>query len=292
MLRRILIAGIFLLLGTAGLTYGQTGTVQGTVVDAEDDSPLPGVNVLLEGTTTGTSTNVEGAFSIEVPAGEHTLMARFVGYETSSREIAVSAGETVDVAFRLQQEALGLDEIVVTGTAGESRKRELGHTIDQVDAQDVVSPPTDFSNLVQGRVSGASVLSSGGSAGAGSQIRLRGNVSVSQSNQPIVYVDGMRMRSDGYPRNQAELIGQDLRGVNSAASPIDDINPADIDRIEIIKGAAAATLYGSEAASGVIQIFTKKGAPEEAQWTLRIDNGVDWIQEFGAADAPYLNMKP
>ena len=111
-------------------------------------------------------------------------------------------------------------------------------------------------------------------------IRLRGNVSVAMSNQPLIYVDGVRLRSDGYQRN-VPITGSDLRSGNDIASPMNDINPNDIERIEIIKGAAAATLYGTEAAAGVIQIFTRSGRAGKPQWTLQTDQGFVHSLPFG-----------
>ena len=111
-------------------------------------------------------------------------------------------------------------------------------------------------------------------------IRLRGNVSVAMSNQPLIYVDGVRIRSDGYQRNVPPT-GSDLRSGNDVASPLNDINPNDIERVEIIKGAAAATLYGTEAAAGVIQIFTKSGRTGTPQWTIQVDQGFVHALPFG-----------
>ena len=117
-------------------------------------------------------------------------------------------------------------------------------------------------------------MQSAGVIGAGSSIRLRGNTSVALSNQPLVYVDGVRVRSDEYPKNVPAAGGQNLRSSHVNASPIDDINPDDIERVEVLKGAAASTLYGTEAAAGVIQIFTKRGAAGNAQWTAQVNQGV------------------
>jgi TonB-dependent starch-binding outer membrane protein SusC len=123
-------------------------------------------------------------------------------------------------------------------------------------------------------------MQSSAMAGSGSMIRLRGNVRVAMSNQPLIYVDGVRLRSDGYQRNVPPS-GSDLRSGNDIASPLNDINPADIERVEIIKGAAAATLYGTEAAAGVIQIFTKSGHSGRPVWTFDGDQGFSRALSFG-----------
>ena len=180
------------------------------------------------------------------------------------------------------------------GETVEARFRELGNTVSQIDlSRQVKDPPASMDQLLQGRAAGVTVMQSTGSAGAGAQIRLRGAVSVSQSNQPIIYIDGIRVRSDGYRRNRPAA-GTDFEGrsTNIQSSPLNDLNPADIERIEIIKGAAASTLYGTEAAAGVIQIFTKKGSRGDPRWTLQVDQGFAKLMPFGTDWNPYLNFTP
>ena len=185
--------------------------------------------------------------------------------------------------------------MVVTGTGGEATKRELGNSITAINvAASVKEVPTDVDQLLQARTAGLTVMQSGAAAGSGAQIRLRGMVSVNQSNQPIVYIDGVRVRNEGYVRSappaSADFTG---RGTNMQSSPLDDVNPNDIDHIEILKGAAAATLYGTEASAGVIQIFTKKGARgQKPRWNLEVDQGQAIARPFGTPWNPYLNLKP
>src|SRR5439155_229589 len=119
-----------------------------------------------------------------------------------------------------------------------------------------------------------------GSTGAGSSIRLRGNTSVALSNQPLIYIDGVRVRSDEYPKNVPPA-GSNLRSTNYYASPLNDINPDDIERIEVLKGAAATTLYGTEAAAGVIQIFTKRGSIGAPSWDFETTQGFNRERPFG-----------
>jgi TonB-dependent SusC/RagA subfamily outer membrane receptor len=142
----------------------------------------------------------------------------------------------------------------------------------------------NVSAVLQGTIPGASIQQSGGSAGAGASIRLRGLASVSLSNQPLIYVDGVRIRSDQYPKNNpCGTCGgsSDLRGSNVFASPLNDIDPNDIERVEVIKGAAASTLYGTEAAAGVIQVFTKKGQQGAASWSFATTQGFNRERPFG-----------
>src|SRR5690606_4990073 len=132
--------------------------------------------------------------------------------------------------------ALSLDAVVVTGTAGQARRREVGNTITQVQMSEVVEPVGNVESLLQGRAAGVNVTMASGQAGDGAKIRLRGNVSAALSNQPLIYVDGVRVRSDGYP-NVNPITGGQQYGTFTASSPLNDINPNDIERIEIIKGA-------------------------------------------------------
>jgi TonB-dependent starch-binding outer membrane protein SusC len=137
---------------------------------------------------------------------------------------------------------------------------------------------------------GVTVTPAGATLGAGAQIRLRGNVSPWLSNQPLVYIDGVRQSSDSYTSQLIEGGPTHLQG--PPASPLNDINPRDIARIEVIKGAAATTLYGSEAASGVIQIFTKRGREGSPVFTYQADNLLTRVRPFGSEARPFLNMDP
>ena len=138
--------------------------------------------------------------------------------------------------------------------------------------------------------SGVSVAGGTGNSGAGAAIRLRGTTSVALTNQPLIYVDGVRTRSDEYPRNGI-FSGTTQRGANANGGPLNDINPEDIERIEIVKGAAAATLYGTDAAAGVIQIFTKRGAQGAAKWNVQLNTGIAKLQKFGTDSVPLLDRK-
>ncbi len=264
-----------------------TGSIRGTVHSAGANNPLANAQVTLAGTRLGALSRDDGSFVINaVPAGARRVQVHLIGYSASEKSVSVTAGQTARVDFALAPAAVSLDEVVVTGTAGQARKREVGNSIAAVDIVKAPEPPTTVSSLLQGRVTGASVELSGGSAGAGSSIRLRGNSSVALSNQPLVYIDGVRVRSDEYPKNMpAGGASPSLRGPNVYASPLNDIDPSDIERVEVIKGAAATTLYGTEAAAGVIQIFTKKGQAGRATWTFETAQGFNHERPFGLDDS-------
>ena len=264
-----------------------TGSITGEILSRTNQA-LSEVQVFIVGTQMGGLTGANGRFVIRnVPAGAHQLRAMRIGYETVTQSVTVTAGQSSAVNFQLSEQALGLDEIVVTGTAGAARRREVGNSIVQIQASQLAAPPPNVDQMLQATSPGLLVSAGNGSSGSGAQIRLRGSVSVSQSNQPIVYIDGVRVRSEPYARNQSpnEIAG---RGGNVTASPLSDINPSDIERIEVIKGSAASTLYGTEAAAGVIQIFTKRGSQGAPRWNLQIDQGFNKLMPF----APDVDVRP
>lgn len=276
-----LLAGAALALPPA-VQAQDTGTVTGSVTDATSARALGSVQVHLMGTGLGTLTRDNGRYIIlNVPAGTYTLRAERIGFGTEEAEVVVTGGGTVQHDFVIQAQALGLDEIVVTGTAGAARRREIGNTVSQLNvAQDVVEPPTNVDALLQARVPGMSITQSSASSGGGAMIRLRGNVSMTQSNQPLIYVDGVRVRSEGFAKN-VPPVGYSGRSNNDVSSPLNSINPQDIERVEVIKGAAATTLYGTEASAGVIQIFTRRGNVGGARWTGQVEQGVSRNLTFG-----------
>ena len=270
----------------------QTGTIEGRVTTASSGDPVQGARVALVGTNVGTQTDDDGRFVLlNVPVGTRRLQVLLIGYAMGTLQIRVRPGVVTPATIELNTSVLRLDEIVVTGTAGQARRRQIGNSIAQIDVGDIADPPQNVNQMLQGRAPGVQVYQTTGMAGSGSQIRLRGAVSVSQSNQPLLYIDGVRVRSGGYRRNRPP-VGFTGRSGNIEASPLDDINPADIERIEIIKGAAASTLYGTEAAAGVIQIFTKRGREGRPRWTVQMDQGLANTRPFGTDENPFLNLKP
>jgi TonB-dependent SusC/RagA subfamily outer membrane receptor len=270
---------------------GGTGTIRGKVTNAAGQ-PLPNAQVFVVGTPTGAQTGADGGYTIgRVAAGTVTVRARLIGYEASERSVVVADGAVAAADFRLTPSAVSLDQVVVTGTAGSARKREVGNSIGQVSVASLPEVPTNVSNLLAGRVAGVNISGGLGNAGSGSAIRLRGATSMALSNQPLIYVDGVRTRSDEYPRNGI-FQGATQRGANAYGSPLNDINPDDIERIEVVKGAAATTLFGTDAAAGVIQIFTKRGSQGAPKWTTQLNSGFSRLQQFGTDAVPLIYMDP
>ena len=266
---RFILSSMVLAILIPGLALAQTGTIKGKVVDANTGDPLPGANVLVQGMEVGAATDVDGTYRITgVPAGTHSVVARFIGYKTSIQRVTVGGGQTVELNFELQETVLQLDEIVVTGAGVASEKKRLGNTVATINTAALEEAPiTNLSEMLQAREAGVSILTSGGLVGEGARIRIRGTSSLSQSNEPIVYIDGIRVDNAG------GFAGTFYTGGGGSPSRLDDINPDAIERIEILKGAAAATLYGTQASSGIIQIFTKKGHFGKPRFTLEIEQG-------------------
>ncbi|MQA92408.1 MAG: TonB-dependent receptor plug domain-containing protein [Gemmatimonas sp.] len=270
-------------MGSGSVEAQETGTVRGRVVAESTLRPLIGAQVSISEVGRGALTNQNGEFLlVGVPAGEHVVAAQMIGYGTLEQSTTVSNGEAAQLDFSLSQEALALDEVVVTGQVGQARRREVGNAITQLRTAEIIEPIQTAENLLQGRAPGVRVTFTDASVGAGAAIRLRGNVSATQSNQPLIYIDGVRQPGDAYRSG----------GNTKAAGPLADINPNDIDRVEVIKGAAAATLYGSEAAAGVIQIFTKRGTSGEPRFSYQTDQSVAWVRDWGSEQRPRLNMDP
>jgi TonB-linked SusC/RagA family outer membrane protein len=281
--RNFAIALAFMVFGAVGVTAQNTGTVTGLVRDATTLAPLAGAQVAVEGTGVGGLVNNVGRFLLlNVPAGTQTVNVTMIGYAAGSMTVSVTAGGTATLDFEIREQALALEGVIVTGTAGQARRREVGNSIESVSASDIaVAAITDVSNVLQGRAAGVSISGTDGQVGSGSEIRIRGNSSISQSNRPLIYVDGVRMENDA-------LMSADEGAAGTMA--IDGINPNDIDRIEIVKGPAATTLYGTEAAGGVIQIFTKRGSAGAPAWTVTVDQGMQRMGHQGPQTA--ADVKP
>ncbi|MBN1349355.1 SusC/RagA family TonB-linked outer membrane protein [candidate division KSB1 bacterium] len=234
------------------------GTVKGKVIDETTDDPLSYAQVQIVGTHLGSITDFDGRFSIDkVPPGKYEVIARFIGYKSQTHEVRINAGETSELNFSLVITAIAMDAIVVTGTAGETERKAVGNTVATVSMAEIGDMPVaSVSEVLKGRAPGVVAIPSSGQAGAGTALRVRGMTSISMSNEPIIYVDGVRIDNFNYP-DVIDKIYDDTGGQES--SRLNDVSPSDIERVEVIKGAAATTLYGTEASNGVIQIFTKRG---------------------------------
>jgi TonB-linked SusC/RagA family outer membrane protein len=257
-----------LVTGVSQTAQAQQGTMTGTVTDQATGDPLETARVVLIGTTRIESTGRDGRYTFRgVAPGTYGVRVLRLGYRPETDSASVAADESVTLDFALTPAPVQLDEIVTTATGQQSRL-EIGNSIATIAASQVAeeAPITEFGNLLSGRAAGVQVLKSSGATGTGTKIRIRGSNSVSLSNEPLYYIDGVRMdaTADGYAYN---IGGQ-------STSRINDLNPDDIENIEIVKGPSAATLYGIQAANGVVLITTKRGAPGRARWNAFVEQGV------------------
>ena len=257
------------------IIVAQVGQLSG-VVSSESAEGLAGANVLLEGTSYGTAANVMGEYYIgNLPEGTYVVTVTYVGYANESQEVAIVAGEESEADFTLKTSAINLDQVVVTGTGAPAKRKALGQTINSISSEDLNSGSVQtVTDALQGRIPGLVGANMGGQGGA-SRIRLRGTVSLTQRNQPLIYIDGVRI--DNSMTDNASI----------STSRLNDIDPNNIDRIEVIKGAAAATLFGTEASSGVIQIFTKRGTISAPSYSFRTNQKIAKIDAKNRVDDNY-----
>lgn len=251
----------FLLMLTASLVlttsvFAQERTVSGKVTSAEDGSALPGVNVVLKGTTTGTVTDVEGNYKISVPSDGGTLVFSFIGLTTS--EIGIGSRSTVDV--QMAADFTQLSEIVVTGY-GTQEKKSLTGSIASLKG-DVLKnlPVQSVDRGIQGRMAGVQISSASGSPGGALNVRVRGIGSISASNDPLWIVDGVQMGRFG-------------GSTQGSSNPLASINPNDIESVDVLKDAASAAIYGAQAANGVVVVTTKKGKKGKSNLEVSLQTG-------------------
>lgn len=238
----------------------QQGTIAGRVVDAASGQPVPAVQISVVGTALGAQTNAAGQYTIRgVRPGTAQVRTLRVGFAEQRQAVAVAAGQTATLDVQVRAVAVALDPVVTTAT-GQQRRVEVGNAIAQVDAAQVVAtrPVANLGDLLAARAPGVQVLP-GVQTGAGTRVRIRGTSSVSLTNNPIYVIDGIRMESG--TGSTAVSVG------GTTPSRVGDLNPEEIANIEIVKGPSAATLYGTDAANGVIVITTKRGTAGRPQWT-------------------------
>ncbi len=260
------------------------GRIQGTVVSAATQIPVAGARVSIPGTRLGTVTNDRGHYEIlNLSPGSYSVRVQIIGYSLTTGTTTVQAGQAATLNFALNESAVTLDEIVVTGTAAEVRKKEVGNSTESITMRDVqVAPLVNSQDMLVGRAPGVTVMESSGQPGSGGTIKIRGVNTVSQSIQPLIYVDGVRIVND------VHSVGGN--GGRTAVNPLQDINVDDIDHVEVIKGAAATTLYGTEASGGVLQIFTKRGSAGAPVWNLEVSGGGTFAPRLGKGDPTQFYM--
>ena len=267
-----------LLGGAVPIAAQQTGTIQGTVTANATGRTLGGARIQVVGTTYTGSTLANGTFVIrDVRAGTYTVRASIIGYSSQETSVTLAAGQTVDLDFVMNRAAISLDEIVVTGTAGAQERRVIGNSVSRVQVGEELedAPIQNATQLLTARTPGLTLMTNSGQVGASSNIRIRGAGSLNGGYAPVFYVDGIRIESGTV----------EAASTYQGGTALDFLNPDDIESIEVIKGPAAATLYGADAANGVVQIITKKGrrGQQSTQWTTSLEFGQnEWRESVGA----------
>jgi TonB-linked SusC/RagA family outer membrane protein len=262
-LAKLLFLLLFACFGFAPGAYAQTGSLSGKVTDSKNEG-IPGATVLVEGSTLGSSSNVDGTYSIQnVPAGPHTLVISFVGYNTVRRPVTVTAGQNTEVSAGLTENTTQLSEAVVVGY-GTQRRQDVTGSVATVDSKQFVQGQvTNSDQLIQGKVAGVSITTSGGAPGAPSTVRIRGNSSLNANSDPLYVIDGVPV---------------DKGSINGASNPLSLINPSDIETFTVLKDASATAIYGNRASGGVILITTKKGLKgEKLRVELNSQTGVSTV---------------
>jgi TonB-linked SusC/RagA family outer membrane protein len=278
----IVAATVGLLAASPGATAAaQTATIAGRVTDARSAQAVAGATIGVAGTALAATAGDDGRYRIDnVPTGRHTLTARRIGYSLARQSVTVASGQPATIDFALQPTAVSLDAVVVTGTAAGEQLRSIGNAVSTINAAEALSLSSapDIGTLLNGRSPGVVLASNSGRVGTGPAILIRGRSSIGLGNSPLLYINGTRI-------NNAVGVGPSVTGGFSSQNSqvggrLNDIPPEDIERIEIIKGPAAATIYGTEASSGVIHIITKRGvAAPRPQVGLQVQQGAIWFRD-------------
>src|SRR5438067_6377727 len=258
-------------LPVAPALFAQGGSIAGVVVSRSSGAPIGDVQVTVTGTPERAFTDARGRFRFDDLAGTTVvLQVRRIGLRGVTD--TVNVGDT-NLRVALEQKVLELSQVVVTGTSSATEIGRVGNAVSRINAADLTqkAPIDGVQDLLNARAAGVVIQRATGAVGSGSRIRIRGASSFSLSNQPLMYVDGVRVDADPAtgPANQA--FG------SSSISRYNDFNPDDIESIEIVKGPAATTLYGTEASGGVMQIITKQGTPGPARWNLTLRQGANFL---------------
>jgi TonB-linked SusC/RagA family outer membrane protein len=253
----------------------QVGSVSGRVSEAPSGQPVPGVQIVVSGTSLGSVTDDSGQYRIVgIPAGRHSISARRLGYAPMTKQLVVADESSRTLDFVLMHNATLLEEVVTTVT-GAQRRAEVGNSIASLRADSIVreAPISNISDLLASRVPGAVVSAQNGLTGTVSPIRIRGLGSFTLQNDPIVIVDGIRIESSAS--------GQGTGGNSNGSARLGDLDLGEVESVEVVKGPSAATLYGTNAANGVVVIRTKHGQPGALRWesygelgTMRMDTGI------------------
>lgn len=258
----------FIFLVSVGLLSAQEIRVSGLVTDGDNGETLPGVTILIKGTTTGTITDIFGNYSLDAPS-DATLVFSFIGY--SSIEIEASSAGDV----QLKSDATNLDEVVVTGLATTVKRSNLANSVSTISSEQLTGMTNQgtVDGALYGKMTGVNLVSISGAPGGGVAMRLRGISSIKGNNQPLIIIDGIYMSNAEIPSGVRFASGANRGNEEQSANRLADLDPNDIQNIEVLKGASAAAIYGTRANAGVIIITTKRGSQGKTQFSVSQDVG-------------------
>ena len=232
--------------------FAQEKTINGVITD-ETGIPLPGVNILVKGTTNGTQSDFDGNYTIQVNSGQ-SLMYSYLGQKTVERTVDPSSAI---INIQMETDRQALEEVVVTAQGIKREKKALGYAVTNLKAEEVESrPEADIGRVLSGKISGVNVVGTGGLAGSGTNITIRGSVSITGNNQPLFVVNGVPFNTS----TNSESNVTTGNGSGSASSRFLDLDPNNISDISVLKGLSATVLYGDAGRNGVILITTKTGS--------------------------------
>ncbi|MBD3616391.1 MAG: TonB-dependent receptor [Gracilimonas sp.] len=272
MFKKLLFTVFALLLSASA--YAQSGTLTGQITDAETGDPLIGATVYIESINRGTQSDLDGNYTISgIDAGTYTVSFRYVGYVTVNEVVQIGSG-TVTRNVELSVDVVGLDEFVVSGYAVQ-QKREVTGSITTVSSQELENVSLqNTESLLQGRAAGVNITTTSGNPGGAFRVNIRGNGSINAATEPLYIVDGVQI-------SFSQLSSQ------ASTSPLNTLNPSDIESIEVLKDAASAAIYGAQAAAGVVIITTKQGSAGPTQITARTETGIRSL----ARNVDYINSE-
>ncbi|SFD29537.1 TonB-linked outer membrane protein, SusC/RagA family [Chitinophaga sp. CF118] len=264
-------------------TYAQTRTITGKVTDAKDGSPLPGVSVIVKGTSKGTVTSADGSYKIEATP-ENALIFSFIGYTNQERAV----GNNSSFAITLSTDNKQLSEVVVTALGITREKKSLGYSVQSLGGDELTrSNETNVIEALASKVAGVQVIGSGGTPGASTKVIIRGNATFKMSNQPLIIVDGVPIDNETSATSQRNPVyNTGLSGVNNSNRAL-DINPDDIATVTVLKGPSAAALYGARAASGAIIYTTKRGRAGAVKVTYDFNAAFDKVSKLPDEQTTY-----
>ena len=271
LINRILGRSLIILL-VAGMGFAHSQTLSGKITDSETGEPLPGAQVFVKGTFVGTTTDVSGAYSLDVD-GSVTVVIAYIGYKT--QEVATSGGSG---DFAMEQDVLRQDEVVVTGLVSTVKRRNAANAVASVSGDDLVNAPTQtLDQALSGQFAGVNIRRNTGAPGGGVNVNLRGQSTLTGSTQPLYVIDGVIVNNDanqsGIDVVTAATGAGSSRPQGQPTNRIGDINPNDIESIEVLKGASAAAIYGAKASNGVVIIKTKRGRGGKTKFNFSTKTG-------------------